>query len=65
MNVSVYNHQLCTVNPDISKVYRKSISDWKNEYVDECAKCSRRGDCGGFFSSSVMYRRSSHIRAFN
>jgi His-Xaa-Ser system radical SAM maturase HxsC len=65
INVSVYNHQLCTVNSDILGVYRKSISDWKNEYVDECMKCSRRSDCGGFFSSSVMYRRSAHIRAFD
>jgi His-Xaa-Ser system radical SAM maturase HxsC len=65
MNVSVYNHQLCTVNSDILRAYRKSISDWKNEYIEECLKCSRRGECGGFFSSSVMYRRSAHIRAFN
>jgi len=64
VNTSVYNHQLCTVNPDILKVYKKSISDWKNEYVEECGKCSRKGECGGLFSSSVMYRRSAHIRAF-
>lgn len=65
LNTSVYNYQLCTVNLDILKVYKKSISDWKNEYVEECDKCSRRGECGGFFSSSVMYRRSAHIQAFN
>lgn len=65
LNVSVYNHQLCTVNEDVLRVYRKSISDWKNEYVEECDACSRRGECGGFFSSSVMYRRSKYIRAFN
>ncbi len=64
LNTSVYNHQLCTVNPDVLSVYKKSISDWKNEYIEECDGCSRRSDCGGFFSSSVVYRRSNHIRPF-
>src|SRR5438094_3992992 len=64
LNTSVYNHQLCTVNPDVLSVYKKSISDWKNEYIEECDGCSRRSDCGGFFSSSVLYRRSKHIRPF-
>ena len=64
MNTSIYNHQLCTINDDVLDVYKKSISDWKNEYVEECVECSRRSECGGLFSSSVLYRRSEHIRAF-
>jgi His-Xaa-Ser system radical SAM maturase HxsC len=64
MNVSVYNHQLCLINPDIQFAYKKSISDWKNEYVDECKKCSRINDCGGFFSSAVENRYSDHLKAF-
>jgi His-Xaa-Ser system radical SAM maturase HxsC len=64
LNASVYNHQLCTVNPDVFAVYRKSISDWKNEYVEECGGCTRRHECGGFFSSSVLYRRSRYITPF-
>jgi hypothetical protein len=32
MNISIYNHQLCLINHDILPYYRKSISDWKNEY---------------------------------
>ena len=61
---SVYNHTLCTVNPDVWGNYQKSISDWKNEYVDECVGCSKMGDCGGFFSSGKKYRYSDHIKAF-
>ncbi len=61
---SVYNHQLCTVNPDIWGSCRQSISDWKREYVEECVKCSKRGECGGLFSSSKAHRHSGHIRAF-
>ena len=64
MNTSVYNHQLCTVNPDVLGNYRKSISDWKNEYLDECMSCKKMGDCGGFFSSSKMYKHSKYIKAF-
>jgi His-Xaa-Ser system radical SAM maturase HxsC len=62
---SVYNHQLCTVNDDVLPNYRRSISDWKNEYLDECGSCKRRSDCGGFFSSGKTYRHSEHIKAFN
>lgn len=62
--VSVYNHQLCTINPDTYKFCRKSISDWKNEYVNECAGCEKMNQCGGFFSSSVLYKYSNHIAPF-
>jgi len=61
---SVYNHQLCTVNPDVRGNYRKSISDWKNEYLDECTSCTKRDECGGLFSSSKLYKHSAHIRPF-
>lgn len=64
MDCSVYNHQLCTVNPDVLGNYRKSISDWKNEYLEECTACKKLNDCGGLFSSSKMFKHSSHIRAF-
>src|SRR5207249_1470848 len=56
MNASVYNHQLCVINRDVEKNYRKSISDWKNEYLDACGPCTRKAGCGGFFASSKMYR---------
>ncbi len=62
INASIYNHQLCLVNDDLHPICRKSISDWKNEYLDECTTCERRSDCGGFFSSAIQYRHSAHIR---
>jgi len=62
LNISVYNHQLCVVNADIAPYYRKSISDWKNELVEECSGCLKQGECGGFFSSSKMYRYSDNIK---
>jgi His-Xaa-Ser system radical SAM maturase HxsC len=64
VNASIYNHQLCTVNPDVLRNYKKSISDWKNEYLDDCTLCMRKADCGGLFSSSKMYKHSKYIKAF-
>ncbi|HWU34105.1 MAG TPA: His-Xaa-Ser system radical SAM maturase HxsC, partial [Methylovorus sp.] len=64
MNVSIYNHQLCLVNQDVLPNYKKSISDWKNEYVEECENCSRTSECGGLFSSGAQYGYSSHLNPF-
>ncbi len=64
MTSSVYNHQLCTVNSDVLGNYRKSISDWKNEYLEECASCTKFVECGGLFSLAKMYKHSQYIRAF-
>lgn len=63
MNVSIYNHQLCILDPVLFKFNRKSISDWKNEYMPECEPCTRKSECGGFFSSAKV-RYSSYIAPF-
>lgn len=61
MNVSIYNHQLCVLDRALWPFARKSISDWKNEFVDACGPCSARDQCGGFFSSSAKLKYSAHI----
>jgi His-Xaa-Ser system radical SAM maturase HxsC len=60
MNVSIYNHQLCVLRPDLWCYAKKSISDWKNLYLDECANCGARGECGGFFKWATKLH-SAHI----
>lgn len=57
----VYNHQLCVVTEKVRRHCRRSISDWKNEYLSVCDSCELRAKCGGFFSSAVAYRHSDHI----
>jgi His-Xaa-Ser system radical SAM maturase HxsC len=59
--VSIYNHQLCTVDRAVWPYCQKSISDWKNEYLEICGGCDVRNECGGFFSSSKQYRHSDYI----
>jgi His-Xaa-Ser system radical SAM maturase HxsC len=62
INVSVYNHQLCTIDRSIWHRAASSISDWKNEYETICRSCLVRERCGGFFTTSRL-RRSRHIAA--
>lgn len=62
VKASIYNHQLCLLNPAIRKYAVRSISDWKNEYMSECEGCELRQECGVFFSSAKL-KCSAHIRA--
>lgn len=64
MNVSIYNIQLCTLQENLWKYSRKSISDWKNIYFEECNKCDVLNQCGGMFASGVK-KHSSYIKAIN
>jgi His-Xaa-Ser system radical SAM maturase HxsC len=63
MNVSIYNSQLCLLRPSLWKFARKSISDWKNIYLQECQECNVLDRCGGLFQSAEKMH-SPHIRAF-
>jgi His-Xaa-Ser system radical SAM maturase HxsC len=63
MNVSIYNHQLCLLDQSVWRYTRKSISDWKNQYMPECGGCIKREECGGFFASANL-RYSRHIKPF-
>lgn len=60
MTVSIYNHQLCVLPKSAWTYSRKSISGWKNIYLDECLNCSKKQDCCGFFASNKEYH-SGHI----
>ena len=51
MNVSVYNLPLCVIERNIWPHAVQSISDWKNDYVEECAGCAEKSRCSGLFTS--------------
>lgn len=61
IRTSIYNSQLCLLDRSSWPFAVKSISDWKNEYMDECKGCSVSEQCGGFFSSATL-RHSEYIR---
>jgi len=64
MNVSIYNHQLCVLRKSLWKFARKSISDWKNIYLDECASCRAKEECGGLFKWATKLH-SAHVHALS
>jgi His-Xaa-Ser system radical SAM maturase HxsC len=62
IHVSIFNTPLCLLPKTLWHVSRKSISDWKNVYFEECKKCSEVEKCGGFFESSEK-KHSQFIKA--
>jgi len=57
----IYNHQLCVLDQRLWPYAVRSISDWKNDYLDICRSCSVRHACGGVFTTSGN-RLSQHLR---
>ncbi len=49
--VSVYNLQRCVLDKSVWPFAVRSISDWKNSYLEECENCIEKTRCSGFFSS--------------
>jgi hypothetical protein len=56
----IYNHQLCVLDRRLWPYAVRSISDWKNDYLDICRSCTVRDTCGGVFSTSGN-RLSKHL----
>lgn len=49
MAVSLYNLPLCALPAPLRPFARRSISDWKQRYLDVCDGCALRDRCAGFF----------------
>ena len=58
---NIFNLQKCVVNRGDWKYQVPSISDWKNDYLEACGPCEEKSNCGGLFSSNVLYKHSEHI----
>ena len=52
-DVCIYNIPLCLLPKQFHKFAVKSISDWKNKFLDICEQCSLKADCCGLFSTSI------------
>jgi His-Xaa-Ser system radical SAM maturase HxsC len=62
VNVSIYNLPRCVLARSVWSYAAQSISDWKNDYVEECHKCIEKPRCSGFFTTGRP-RYSRAIRA--
>jgi His-Xaa-Ser system radical SAM maturase HxsC len=49
MSVSLYNMPLCTLPRSLWPFARRSISDWKQDYLEACNGCEVRQACSGVF----------------
>jgi len=47
----LYNYAQCMLPESLRNRARVSISDWKNEFRDECSSCILKADCCGLFKS--------------
>lgn len=61
IKTSIYNSQLCVLDRSLWAFTKRSISDWKQEYMPECDGCTVRASCAGFFSSAHIHY-SDHIQ---
>jgi len=52
IKTSIYNSQLCVIPEELRQYARRSISDWKQQYLPACDRCSLRPECAGFFATS-------------
>ncbi len=52
MNVSIFNLPLCCIPESLHEFARRSISDWKVKYLQECDNCLLKKDCCGLFATS-------------
>ena len=52
-DVNIYNIPLCLIPEQYRRFAVKSISDWKNKYLDFCDKCLHKDECCGLFSTST------------
>lgn len=52
VSVQLFNYPLCLLDTELRNRAVKSISDWKNYYLEECDNCSMQSNCGGFFTSA-------------
>ena len=64
VKVSVYNLPLCVLARSVWPYAIQSISDWKNDYVEECTRCVERKHCSGFFTTGRP-RYSRGIKAIS
>lgn len=58
--ISIYNFPLCLLPRTLWGFARKSISDFKNIYLEACESCAMKSECCGLFASQE-HRHSQAI----
>lgn len=53
---NLYNFPLCNLDKRLYSIARKSITDYKIRYKEQCEECLAKESCGGFFNSTINVR---------
>jgi His-Xaa-Ser system radical SAM maturase HxsC len=61
ISVSIYNLPLCLLPRSLWPFARRSISDWKNVFIEPCQACAGRDQCAGLFASASEQWQSRGI----
>lgn len=53
---NLYNFPLCNLDKRLYSIARRSITDYKIRYKEQCEECLAKESCGGFFNSTINVR---------
>ena len=53
INAAIYNYPLCVMERGYWGLCKQSISPEKIRYPEDCAMCSAKAYCGGFFHTTL------------
>lgn len=53
---NLYNFPLCCIDERLYSISRKSITDYKVRYKEQCEECNGKDCCGGFFNSTINFK---------
>ena len=53
ITTNLYNFPLCFIDRKLYSLCKKSITDYKIRYKEECENCILKHNCGGFFNSTI------------
>ncbi len=56
IDADLYNFPLCSLPHRAWPMAKKSISEWKVRYYDECNECREKSACGGLFYSTYLLK---------
>ena len=61
IDVGLYNFPLCAVDESFHLICKKSITDYKIRYGEQCELCSKKPNCGGIFAGSARFAKSDIV----
>lgn len=61
MDVPIFNLPRCPPPEALWPFARKSISDWKTQYLDICRECAEQPECCGLFATSRIQSRGIKV----